>query len=58
MQPRIYEWQVLPFGTISSPCCAVFALQNHILENSQPSEKVHDAVLKSFYVDNYSTCKV
>ena len=25
--PRVYEWQVLPFGTICSPCCATFALQ-------------------------------
>ncbi|KAI2648679.1 Gag-Pro-Pol polyprotein [Labeo rohita] len=53
VKPRVYEWQVLPFGTTSSPCCAVFAMQKHILENSQPGEKVRDAVLKAFYVDNY-----
>ncbi|KAI2646464.1 Gag-Pro-Pol polyprotein [Labeo rohita] len=39
VKPRVYEWQVLPFGTTSSPCCAVFAMQKHILENSQPGEK-------------------
>ena len=27
--PVVYEWQVLPFGTTSSPCCAIFALQQH-----------------------------
>lgn len=26
-EPRIYEWQVLPFGKICSPCCAIYALQ-------------------------------
>ncbi|XP_026094149.1 uncharacterized protein LOC113066497 [Carassius auratus] len=51
--PNIYEWQVLPFGTTCSPCCAIFALQKHILDHSQPGEDVRHAVLKSFYVDNF-----
>ncbi|KAL0147387.1 hypothetical protein M9458_057314 [Cirrhinus mrigala] len=50
--PRVYEWQVLPFGTTCSPCCAVFALQKHALDHSQPEDDVRDSVLKSFYVDN------
>ncbi len=28
--PDVYEWQVLPFGTTCSPCCASFALQKHV----------------------------
>ncbi|TKS65175.1 hypothetical protein D9C73_028132 [Collichthys lucidus] len=29
-EPKIYEWQVLPFGTTCSPCCAINALQRHV----------------------------
>lgn len=50
--PKVYEWRVLPFGTTSSPCCAIFALQKHTLDHSQPGEDVQEAVLKSFYMDN------
>lgn len=32
--PAVYEWQVLPFGTTCSPCCATFALQRHVIDNS------------------------
>ncbi|XP_026061422.1 uncharacterized protein LOC113045324 [Carassius auratus] len=50
--PSVYEWQVLPFGTTCSPCCAVFALQKHAIDHSQPGDDVRNSVLKSFYVDN------
>lgn len=51
--PDAYEWQVLSFGTTCSPCCALFALQKHVLDHSQPGEDTPVSVEKSFYVDNY-----
>lgn len=50
--PRVFEWQVLPFGTTCSPCCAVYALQKHVLDNSEPEDDIRHSVMKSFYVDN------
>ena len=35
-----YEWQVLPFGTTCSPCCAIFALQKHVRDNRTVFEDV------------------
>ncbi|MGL5293040.1 MAG: hypothetical protein ACRC9V_04600 [Aeromonas sp.] len=50
--PDVYQWQVLPFGTTCSPCCATFALQSHVLDHSQPDDLVREIIEKSFYVDN------
>ena len=51
----VYEWQVLPFGTTSSPCCAIFAVQKHVRDNSDGYEDVKRAVENNFYVDNCLT---
>ncbi|KAK7881979.1 hypothetical protein WMY93_028153 [Mugilogobius chulae] len=51
--PDIYQWLVLPFGTVSSPCCATFALQTHVTAHSQPNDDVRSAVERCFYVDNW-----
>ncbi|KAM9744816.1 uncharacterized protein ACNS7B_009326 isoform 1-T1 [Menidia menidia] len=50
--PTVYEWQVLPFGTTCSPCCATFALQKHVLDHSSPEEDTRHSVENCFYVDN------
>ena len=50
--PSVYEWQVLPFGTTCSPCCATFALQRHVESQTQPSDPVRQSVERAFYVDN------
>ncbi|XP_028301819.1 uncharacterized protein LOC114462917 [Gouania willdenowi] len=51
-QPDVYEWQVLPFGTTSSPCCAIFALQQHARNHQDTHPEVLQSVQQSFYVDN------
>ncbi|KAL3976302.1 alcohol-forming fatty acyl-CoA reductase [Sarotherodon galilaeus] len=49
--PSVYEWQVLPFGTTCSPCCAIYALQKHVKEY-QSDKDVQSSVMQCFYVDN------
>ncbi|KAK0146565.1 hypothetical protein N1851_014104 [Merluccius polli] len=49
--PSVHQWQVLPFGTTCSPCCAIYALQKHVKDN-QPDREVQDSVTHRFYVDN------
>lgn len=52
-QHRIYEWQVLPFGTTCSPCCATYALQRHVHHQSQLGDAVCESIETHFYVDNW-----
>lgn len=48
--PSVYKWQILPFGTTCSPCCAKYALQRHVTDYSQEGD---DAFERHFYVDNW-----
>ncbi|KAK3544057.1 hypothetical protein QTP86_000869 [Hemibagrus guttatus] len=50
--PKILEWQVLPFGATSSPCCATYALQRHVRQHPQMDEAIQFSVERCFYVDN------
>ncbi len=49
--PTVYEWQVLPFGTTSSPCCAIYILQR-IIKDTQADEHITHSIHNCFYVDN------
>ncbi|XP_054869388.1 uncharacterized protein LOC129349632 [Amphiprion ocellaris] len=51
-EPRIFQWEVLPFGTTCSPCCAVYALQQHARDHEPPDSLLMRVIEQSFYVDN------
>ncbi len=42
----------LPFGTTSSPCCAIYALQRHTRQHPLKDEEIRFSVERCFYVDN------
>ncbi|XP_073782539.1 uncharacterized protein [Danio rerio] len=50
--PAVFQWQVLPFGTACSPCCATFALHRHARDHSGVNNAVLHSVEHCFYVDN------
>ncbi|KAJ8403170.1 hypothetical protein AAFF_G00353870 [Aldrovandia affinis] len=52
-QPSVYEWQVLPFGTTCSACCAIYALQRHVHDHSHQGDEVRESIERHFYVDNW-----
>lgn len=52
-QPSVYEWQVLPFGTTCSPCCAIYALQRHVHDHTHTGDTVRESIENHFYVDNW-----
>lgn len=40
----VFEWQVLPFGMVGSPCCATFTLQRHVRDHGGPGRVVRYTV--------------
>lgn len=50
--PDIFEWHVLPFGTVCSPCCVIYALQHHVRDHQGGNDDSMETVTNSFYVDN------
>lgn len=52
VEPKTYEWQVLPFGSTYSPCCTIYALQQHVQDVCGSNQDLVDCVEQSFSVDN------
>ncbi len=55
--PEVFEWQVLPFATACSPCCATFSLQMHARDHRGPKEGVRHSVEHCFYVNTPDEAK-
>lgn len=51
-EPTVYEWQVSPFGTTCSPCCATYALQQHVQDNKVGNEDILESIEQALYLDN------
>ena len=48
-----YEYTRLKFGATCSPFCAIYALQKCALDNKDSFPLAYDAILNSFYMDDY-----
>ena len=52
--PDVYQWNVHPFGAVSSPFCANFALRRTADDlKSHSNERAVDAIRREFYVDDF-----
>ena len=50
--PKVYEWNVHPFGAVSSPFCANYALRRTILDFTKDDTSLR-TVHRNLYVDDY-----
>ena len=48
-----YEYTRLIFGATCSPFCAIYASQKCALDNKDSFPLAYDAILNSFYMDDY-----
>lgn len=49
--PTVFEWQVMPFGTTSSPCCVIYTLQR-VIKDEQVDKRITHSIHNCFDVDN------